>query len=505
MANDETQLYQQFLERLQRQDHVPAALTEIKNLFEFKPASEVVPAIRSAGITKIVNCLNISDRAQVDLTCEVLKICFDKFDVGDVIKIYTGHIMYLLRHEKSCVRRLAIDEVYKCVTSDPALLPVPQYIDVYVAVAQMVADTDITVANRAILITSNLPFEAYPKALSEMKIALDDSVSSKCNAYEVVVNISCKSVELFKICIDLGYYDFMLAELNTDDVLYQMNILELLSTLAVKPHGINYLVKNGALQKIAELIADLPNNPLGGLLTPGYMKFFGCIAHHYPKEIFEKYPVLLDTLFESLQSGDQSTLPVVIDTLGFVGCTIEGKLCLAAQGSKFTQAVDKVAQLIRNSTNDIKERALYCFANLISVDKDPKAPRGGPIDHRVTLMTREWFRVLSTRPASMETLFGICKNPFPDIRLAAFTLLNAVCQHQWGEELVAREAGFVEYLLDRTIDHTKKSKEAKFDIIKRLSKSPAFDSNILQRLQTYVEQGPFYSDTTMQVAMEEGD
>lgn len=47
----------------------------------------------------------------MDLTCEVLKLCFEKFEVGDVIRHYTGHVMYLLRHEKSCVRRLAVDEV----------------------------------------------------------------------------------------------------------------------------------------------------------------------------------------------------------------------------------------------------------------------------------------------------------------------------------------------------------------------------------------------------------
>lgn len=56
-------------------------------------------------------------------------------------------------------------------------------------------------------------------------------------------------------------------------------------------------------------------------------------------------------------------------------------------------------------------------------------------------MTREWFRSLSTQPSAIETLFEICKNPFPDIRLAAFNFLDAVCQHQWGEELVARTAG----------------------------------------------------------------
>lgn len=100
-----------------------------------------------------------------------------------------------------------------------------------------------------------------------------------------------------------------------------------------------------------------------------------------------------------------------------------------------------MGQLVKNSPTEIKLRALYCFASLIGYDKDSSVPKSGPIDHRVTLMTREWFRSLSTNPDSMTTLFDICKNPFPDISLGAITLLDAVCQHQWGEELVARTAG----------------------------------------------------------------
>lgn len=45
----------------------------------------------------------------------------------------------------------------------------------------------------------------------------------------------------------------------------------------------------------------------------------------------------------------------------------------------------------------------------------------------------------------------------------------------------------------------------KYDIIKKLSHSAAFDPSIITRLQTYVEQGPFYSETTLEVAMEEGE
>lgn len=61
----------------------------------------------------------------------------------------------------------------------------------------------------------------------------------------------------------------MVDELQSNDVLYQLNILELLSRLVVTPHGINYLIKRGTLENISKLLKDLSTNPLGGLLTPG--------------------------------------------------------------------------------------------------------------------------------------------------------------------------------------------------------------------------------------------
>lgn len=113
-------------------------------------------------------------------------------------------------------------------------------------------------------------------------------------------------------------------------------------------------------------------------------------------------------------------------------------------GSKYTLAVEKISETIKNCPTNIKIRALFCFANLINVERDPKKSR---VDQRVTLMTREWFRSFSKQPPAIDMLFSICKNPFPEIQFGAFTFLDAVCQHHWGEELVANCAGFLYFLL----------------------------------------------------------
>ena len=62
------------------------------------------------------------------------------------------------------------------------------------------------------------------------------------------------------------------------------------------------------------------------------MKFFGSIAHYYPNEIFQKYPILSECLFDAMGSDDITILPIALDTLGFIGTTIEGKMCLMALG-----------------------------------------------------------------------------------------------------------------------------------------------------------------------------
>ncbi|KAL0832876.1 hypothetical protein ABMA28_001026 [Loxostege sticticalis] len=510
MTAQDTEQFREFLRQLQREEHRPTALNEIKNLFTYKPAGEAITTIRDVGISKIVQCLNVPEKSHVDLTCEVLKICFDKFEPGEVIKNYTGHIMYLLRHEKSCVREMATDEVFKAVALDQNLLPIPLFIDVYVAVAQLVTDTDVGVANKAILITSNLPSEAYPKVLEEMKIALEYNASSKCNAYEVIVNISSKSYELCKLCNSHGYIDHMISELQSDDVSFHLNVLELLTRLAANPHGIGLMKWQGALTKITKLIVELEHNRLRKLLYPGYMKFVEPIAHRYPKEMLDKYPAWVDFIFEGFEDG-KTRLPGTLDTLGLIGTTIEGKHYLAsiiAEGH-LGDPLSYTAHFIRMRNRHLIVGTTICavnfFASLISVDKDPNARRSGPVDPRVTNKTKEWFMSLSSTPPSIETLFGICKDNYPEWRLAGLALLDAVCQHQWGEELVARTAGFVEYLLDRSTDSTKESKEAKYDIIKRLANSAAFDASIITRLNTHVEQGPFYSESALEVAMEEGD
>lgn len=64
----------------------------------------------------------------------------------------------------------------------------------------------------------------------------------------------------------------LISELKTDDVLIQLNVMELLSNLAVIPQGLDFLIENDVLKQLSEMVRNLEGNPMANLVIPG-MKY----------------------------------------------------------------------------------------------------------------------------------------------------------------------------------------------------------------------------------------
>ncbi len=100
-------------------------------------------------------------------------------------------------------------------------------------------------------------------------------------------------------------------------------------------------------------------------------------------------------------------------------------------------------------------------------------------------------------------VLDFCRNPFPDIKIAALLLLKVLVAPIWGRKALEETAGFIEFLLDRNIEFNKDAIHEKFQIIKILSQSPmVFDTVTLGQLKKYVEQGAFYVEGVMDVVAE---
>jgi len=64
----------------------------------------------------------------------------------------------------------------------------------------------------------------------------------------------------------------------------------------------------------------------------GLIKFFGNIAQLWPKEVFAEYPNVVTALFETFDNPDLVLLGVAMETVGYIGTSVEGKYMLDSLG-----------------------------------------------------------------------------------------------------------------------------------------------------------------------------
>jgi hypothetical protein len=181
----------------------------------------------------------------------------------------------------------------------------------------------------------------------------------------------------------------LIAELHGSDILLQMNALELLTKLALCEHGLQYLQQHGVLNALANKVTAVSEDPLASLTLPGktvctvsslhvaclltccvayeavsavillqnfqainafnqsnasgmstwitvfvagLIKFFGNLAQSWPKEVFAEYPTMVMALFETFDNPDLVLLGVAMETVGYIGTTVEGKYMLESLG-----------------------------------------------------------------------------------------------------------------------------------------------------------------------------
>uniref|UniRef100_A0A2C9M3U2 Uncharacterized protein n=1 Tax=Biomphalaria glabrata TaxID=6526 RepID=A0A2C9M3U2_BIOGL len=102
----------------------------------------------------------------------------------------------------------------------------------------------------------------------------------------------------------------------------------MVSDLALSPHGLIFLDQQGVLSRLEEMMVGLNNNPMMGLLLPGFIKFFGSIAKSDPKEVLSKFDSFVRMVLSSIDGNDPTLKAVSLDTVGFIALKPEGKLAL---------------------------------------------------------------------------------------------------------------------------------------------------------------------------------
>lgn len=406
-----------------------------------------------------------------------------------------------MTNPNASVRLLILREFYRTASHPQKIFQLLEDTNLLISIINRIGDNDLTVAECAMSVVKKIGGNStglhnlYKGQLLRTfaKLLQKDTIGFR--VYDVVVDIAKTSREALEVSAQSGFLNSLINMLDDEDVLLQLNALEILTRLAIFEEGLSYLEQQEVLSKLVQKIAQANENSLSNLLIPGLMKFFGNVARHWPNELFSKYPVIISALFEVIDSGDQTLLGPALDTLGFVSVSIEGKYALQALGDAMPGALKTIAEIVQRMPTALRIRGLNNLACILDVKRIEQ-------DNRILSLTKLWFDSLCDEPLDM--IVAICRQPFADIRQAGLEVLAVVGSQVWGQEYISTYPGLVEFLLDRNIETFKECKDAKYEVVKRLSQAEqhVFDADTIQRFKQFVNEGPYFVDVNTEVAIE---
>lgn len=476
-------------------------LTDIKIKFSNLNNRDAEQIARSLDYEPLYSQLTSSDREVIEQISDILTILFSVLEPGEIYQRYLVEVSALITNANASVRLLVLREFLRTVLHPQKIFQLLADTTLLISIINRIGDNELTVAECAMNIVTKVgknPNGLHILYKGELlrtfaRLLQDDTISFR--VYEVIVDIAKTSREALEVTAQSGFLNSLINVLENDDILLQLNALEILTQLAIFEEGLSYLEQQDVLNKLVQKVAQANENPLSNLLIPGLMKFFGNVARHWPNELFSKYPAIISALFEVIDSGDQNILGSALDTLGFVASSVEGKYALQSLGDAMPGALKKIAEIVQKMPSALRIRGLNNLVLILDVKRDEQ-------DNRILSLTKMWFDSLCDDPLDM--LVSICRQPFADIRQAGLEVLAVIASQVWGQEYISTHPGLVEFLVDRNIESFKECKDAKYEVVRRLSRAErdVFDADTMQKFKQFVNEGPHYVDVNTEVAIE---
>ena len=257
---------------LQEGTNLPATLNTLNTLLEATTSNARIQEIASF-LTLQLLFETISNGELLSLTCSVIGKIFSALPAVEVCK----QRLYLelgLQHESEEVRLLCLtaisdhleaEEVRKMVTS----------CTVFHLVTQIVGDDGLKCASLAsnmilsLLESPNvLDMPLKSGLIIDMEGLAAKSDTVRFRVYNLVVKISQQGKEGFKFSISTGLLQRLLGELESGDVLVQMNCVELLLSLMEMKEGVKFLESLQVVKIMYRLLLSSLQDPLGAVIIP---------------------------------------------------------------------------------------------------------------------------------------------------------------------------------------------------------------------------------------------
>lgn len=504
MTANNFEWFQSTIMELSNDNNRTQLLSELKLTISALNIPQLRLITHSLQLDIIFDCLNSSQKEQVTVACDVLAMLLLSLEPGVVFSQYEDSMRRALGHPVPCVKKLVIKELQRVANDDALVTRIGAQGDLLLSVVACICHEDMSVASSAMCLIVKLGSTPVgleilfsDSVLQALKGAMAQRDIIRFRVYEVVIDIAVHSTAGLKGADTSGLLPALLTELKGSDVLLQLNCLELLTKLALCEHGLQYLEEHGVLKSLALKVTTINEDPLASLILPGLIKFFGNVTQSRPKEVFAEYPAMVKALFETFESPDLVLLGVAMETVGYIGTSVEGKYMLGSLGDTMDTTMKHLADKIATLPTEWRVRALNAVGNLLQLKISDQ-------DTQSLALTKSWFEHLAPDP--MSVLMSVCRQPFIELRLAGLQVLQVLAEQQWGQEYINITPGLIEFLLDRAVESSKLCKDAKFDVVRTLAESPTaaitFGNVILLRFKEFVREGPFFVQAQTEVAIE---
>jgi len=478
------------------------ALEGVKPALSSLSRQELVDGLKDVSLLPVFDCLNGGESSLIQAACDVLQHLLGFTDPALVLERYGGLMIHGLAHQNINVLLLILKQMSRCVLDDDLAVLVTQKDMVRPVLdkldSELVVATEVT--NWVVLLAetpAGLPALNTPEVVAQLQGIASRSSVLQIRVLEMMVRVGTLGEEHLQLAQNSGFLEQLIKMLQTEDFLLKLNCVELLTTLAQAPHGQKFIEAAGVLTTMTTLLEDCPNHPFADILLPGLVKFWGNLAHTRPKYIMTQYPVLLTALVNMVQSDDFTVQSIAFETIGYIGVSLEGKAALVEMGNKMVDCIEKLEMLIRDSPTEVKIRAMNTLASIIKLDKENQNA------HMLDLTEAWYMRV----PTTMKMVTNIVKQPFLDLRLAAYQLLCVMADQPWGRAIIMKQPGFCEFLMDREGERDKRGREEKFKVVQTILESreakEVLGPDMDMHMKLFVKQGPHYVQVQSQVAYEE--
>ncbi|XP_004712616.1 26S proteasome non-ATPase regulatory subunit 5 [Echinops telfairi] len=455
----------QVLSLLREVSRLEAPLEELRALLsvlQAVPLSELREQVAEMRLGPLFSLLNQNHREQTTLCVSILERLLQAVEPVQVARNLRVDLQRGLTHPDDSVKTLTLSQVGRIVENSDAVTEILNNSELLRQIVYCIGGENLSVV----------------KAL--------------------IVEISSVSPESLSYCVTSGLITQLLRELTGEDVLVRATCIEMVTSLAYTHHGRQYLAQEGVIDQISNIIVGADSDPFSSFYLPGFVKFFGNLAVvDSPQQICERYPVFVEKVFDMAESQDPTMIGVAVDTIGILGSNTEGKQVLQKTGTRFERLLTRIGHQAKNASTELKIRCLEAISSLLYLP---------PEQHTEDLlrMTEACFSSLSQD--SLELFRGISNQPFPELHCAALKVFTAIANQPWAQKLMFQSPGFVEYVLDRSVEHDKASKDAKYELVKALANSKTtaeiFGNPNYLRLRSFLSEGPYYVKPVSMTAVE---